>query len=126
MPFVQQPDLFAAAGASAAHPAPSREPRPRVAPESLDDAALIAAIPDAGLADCRALAAEAGRRRLLPAIPALEALCRRFRGFGLHHPVPEQVAALSALAAVGGRDAASAVSRIIVDGVVQGRAWRAR
>ena len=54
------------------------------------------------------------------AIPALEALCRRFRGFGLHHPVPEQVAALTALAAVGGRDAASAVARIIVDGVVQG------
>jgi hypothetical protein len=97
-----------------------------VAPESLDDAALIAAIPDAGLADCRALAAEAGRRRLLPAIPALEALCRRFRGFGLHHPLPDQVAALSALAAVGGHDAAAAVSRIIVDGVVQGRAWRAR
>jgi hypothetical protein len=91
-----------------------------VAPECLDDAALIAAIPDAGLADCHALAAEAGRRRLVPAIPALEALCRRFRGFGLHHPVPEQVAALSALAAVGGRDAASAVSQIIVDGVVQG------
>jgi hypothetical protein len=120
MPLVRQPDLFAAAGVQAAPPVPSREQRPRLVPGDLDDAALIAAIPGAGLADCYALASEAGRRRLAAAIPALEALCRRFRGFGLHHPVPEQVAALTALAALGGRDAASAVARIIVDGVAQG------
>jgi hypothetical protein len=120
MPFVRQPDLFAAAGVPAAHPVPTREQRPRLAPDDMDDAALIAAIPGTGLADCHALAAEAGRRRLAAAIPALEALCRRFRGFGLHHPVPEQLAALTALVAVGGRDAASAVAHIIVDGVVQG------
>jgi hypothetical protein len=51
--------------------------------EDLDDAALIAAIPRASLGDCRALVREAGRRRLMAAIPALEALCRRFRRFGL-------------------------------------------
>ena len=120
MPFVRQQDLFAAAGTPAARPVPSREQRPCLAPDELDDAVLIAAIPPAGLADCHALAAEAGRRRLAAAIPALEALCRRFKGFGLRHPVPEQVAVLTALAAFGGRDAASAVARIIVDGVVQG------
>jgi hypothetical protein len=118
MPFVRQLDLFESTGAQAA--VPSREQLPRVAPEGLDDAALIAAIPGAGPADCHPLAAEAGRRLLAPAIPALEALCRRFKGFGLHHPIPEQVAVLTALAAIGSREAASAVARIIVDGVVQG------
>ena len=78
MPFVRQPDLFAAAGVQAAYPVPSREQRPRLVPGDLDDAALIAAIPGAGLADCYALASEAGRRRLAAAIPALEALCRRW------------------------------------------------
>lgn len=120
MPFVQQPDLFAAAGVPAAPPAPSPEQRPRLAVDELDDTALITAIPGASLTDCCALAAEAGRRRLAAAIPALEALCRRFKGFGLHHPVPEQVAAVTGLAACGGRDAAAAVARMIVDGVVQG------
>jgi HEAT repeats len=120
MPSVQQPDLFAAAGVPAASPAPSPEERPRPAADELNDAALIAAIPGASLADCHALAAEAGRRRLTAAIPALEALCRRFKGFGLHHPVPEQVAAVIGLAACGGHDAAAALARIIVEGVVQG------
>ena len=36
----------------------------RLVPENLSDAALIAALPDALLADACALAAEAGRRRL--------------------------------------------------------------
>jgi len=120
MPFVRQPDLFEATGAPEAPPAPRREQPPPLAPNDMDDAALIAAIPRASRADCHALAAEVGQRRLAAAIPALEALCRRFRGFGLHHPVPEQLAALTALVAVGGRDAAFAAARIIVDGVVQG------
>lgn len=85
-----------------------------------DDDALIAAVPRASLADCRDLAAEAGRRRLTRAVPALEVLCRRFKGFGLEHAIPEQIAALQGLAAIRGRDAAQAVARIIVDQIVQG------
>ena len=54
-----------------------------------------------------ALAAEAGRRRLAAAVPSLETLCRRFSGFGIDRMVPEQAAALQALAAIGGREAAS-------------------
>ena len=50
----------------------------------------------------------------------LERLCRRFTGFGGDRAVPEQVAALDALAANGGRDAADAVARIITKGAVQG------
>ena len=54
------------------------------------------------------------------AIVASEALCRRFRGFGLEHPVAEQTAALEALAEIGRGEAAGAVRRIIVEKIVQG------
>ena len=115
----QQLDLFSAAGIPAEQPVPQGLILcPAVA--DLSDEALVAAIPAANLGDCAALTAEAARRRLSAAIPSLEALCRRFFGFGIDHMVPEQSAALRALAAIGGRDAAQAVSLLIVRGVVQG------
>jgi hypothetical protein len=83
---------------------------------------LVAAITDASLADASSLAAEAGRRRLAAAVLALEDVCRRFAGFGLERAIPEQVAALEALAVIGGRAAAQAVARIITKGAVQGPA----
>src|SRR5438046_1581580 len=46
---------------------------PGVAASVLDDHALIAAIPEAGLSDSVALACEAGRRRLAAAVPGLGA-----------------------------------------------------
>jgi HEAT repeat protein len=117
--YEQQLDLFSSAGAEAERSLPlSMELRP--AATVLDDQALIAAIPDSNLADSIALAAEAGRRRLTAAVTSLETLCRRFSGFGIHHMVPEQAAALQAIAAIGGREAAQAVSQLIVRGVVQG------
>jgi hypothetical protein len=88
--------------------------------EELSDAALIAVLPDASLGDACALAAEAGRRRLGEAVGALAALCRRFVGFGLDRRVPEQIAALNALSAIGGAEAARAVHRMIVSHIVQG------
>lgn len=66
------------------------------------------------------LAAEAGRRRLRTAVPALDRVCRRFAGFGVEQPVPEQVAALEALAAIGGREAARMVATLVAKAVVQG------
>jgi HEAT repeat protein len=114
----QQLDLFSSAG-QADRPLPLRmELRPAVT--VLDDQALIAAIPDSNLADSIALAAEAGRRQLAAAVPSLETLCRRFSGFGIDRMVPEQAAALQALAAIGGREAAQAVSRLIMRAIVQG------
>ena len=71
-------------------------------PQELSDERLIAAIPEATLADACALAAEAGKRRLRPAIPALITLSNRFVGYGIDVGVPEQAAALEALAAIGG------------------------
>jgi hypothetical protein len=105
----QQLDLFSAAGIPVERPLP-QDLGLRPAVTNLDDEALIAAIPTASLGDCAALAAEAARRRLAPAIPALEALCRRFTGFGIDRVVPEQSDALRALAVIGSRDAAQAVS----------------
>ena len=86
----------------------------------LDDQALIAEIPTASLGDCAALTAEAARRKLAAAVPALEALCRSFAGFGIERVVPEQSAALRALGEIGGQNAAQAVSLLIARGVVQG------
>jgi HEAT repeat protein len=88
----------------------------------MDDCALIAAIPWSNLAESSALATEAARRRLSAAVPALEALCRRFNGFGVNRMVPEQAAALEALAMIGGRDAAKTVIQLVTQGVVQGPA----
>jgi len=118
--FARQLDLFAGAGNPSDHTAASMVGRPRNLAQELDDDALIAAIPLASLGDCRSLAAEAGRRRLVGAIAALEALCRRFQGFGIEHAIPEQTAALGALTVIGGSEAACAARRIIVDRIVQG------
>jgi len=115
----RQLDLFSDVAARAEPSAP-RSARPAVPAADKDDAALIAAIAEAGLADCAVLAAEAGRRRLAAAIPALAALCRRFAGFGANRIVPEQAAALDALAAIGGPDAGQAVSAMISRTIVQG------
>ena len=114
-----QGDLFSGRGSgetAAAAPSPS----PVVVSDALTDSALIAAIPGAGQSACRALAQEAVRRRLAAAIPALEALCRRFKGFGLDHAIAEQVAAVQAMAAIGGAEAVAAVRRVIVQDVVAG------
>ena len=81
---------------------------------------MIAALPDAVLADACALAAEAGKRQLIGAVSALVTLCSRFVGYGADCNVPEQAAALEALAAIGGVDAARSVGRMIAGGIVQG------
>jgi len=116
----RQPDLFSGVGFHPDTRSTVRVDQPRLMPSALDDASLITAIPKASLRDCRDLAAEAGRRRLIAAVPSLEALCRRFKGFGTEYSIPEQTAALEGLAAIGHREAASAAARIIRDQVVQG------
>ena len=115
-----QLDLFSGSGIPPATQAPAVGRPPRPSPAELDDAALLAAIPASGLADGPSLAAEAGRRRLAPAIPVLEDYCRRFAGFGTQRTLSEQVAALDALTAIGGNAAAHSVAQIIGRGWVQG------
>ena len=93
---------------------------PSLCAAKLADTAVIAALPDAGLATAPSLAAEAARRRLVGALPALERLCRRLTGFGADRLVPEQAAALDALAAIGGEEARRAVARLIAHRIVRG------
>lgn len=115
----EQLDLFASGGVRPTEVAAGGQSQPvRVA--ELSDAGLIEAIPSAGQTDCFALTGEAVRRGLRAAVPALEALCRRFKGFGLQRGVPEQISALRALAALGGPDSAAAVGRLIATESVQG------
>ena len=96
-------------------------PALRLAPSNLSDAALIAALPDSMLGDACVLAAEAARRRLSGAVPALVTLCNRFVGYGVDCKAPEQAAALEALATIGGPDASRSVGQMIAKGIVQGQ-----
>jgi len=89
-------------------------------PERLSDSELISIILDATLADANAIAAEVGQRRLVAAVPALASLCDRFAGYGAGALVPEQSAALDALGAIGGPEAARVVLRLIAKRIVQG------
>jgi hypothetical protein len=114
----EQLDLFAVVR-PAVEPVP---PRKEIAldPAALADEALIGALPAATLATAPGLAAEAGRRRLDAAVPALERLCRRLVGHGAEMIVPEQATALQALSAIGGSGARQAVVRLIASRIVQG------
>jgi hypothetical protein len=115
----QQLDLFSGAPVGVQWRSPPAVEHP-LAPEQMDDEALIAAIGGSSFDHSMALAAEAGRRQLAAAVPALAALCRRFAGFGIHRLVPEQAAALHGLAMIGGREAARAVASMLERAVVQG------
>jgi hypothetical protein len=119
----EQLDLFAGAGVSTPAEPESMDWAP-LDPARLSDAELIAVLPRARQVEAPGLAAETVRRRLADAVPALEALCRRFAGFGLDREVTEQVASLRSLAAVGGQPAAGAVTRLIVGGAVSGPGMR--
>ena len=121
----RQLDLFSGGGESPPAP-PDLELWTPLDPTGLSDRGLIAMIPRASQAEADILAREAVRRGLASAIPALEALCRRFTGFGQDREVTEQVAALAALtelganAGAGGKAAAEAVARLFAAGSVRG------
>ncbi len=119
-PPSDQPDLFSGGWFAAKPEAPPGAPEPAVAWHALGDLELIAALPKADMAGSCAIAAEMARRRLAAAIPALEHACLRFSGYGRNHVLPEQAAALDALAAIGGPEAAAAVARLILRRSVQG------
>ena len=114
----EQLDLFARAY-SAVDPLPPQEAA-APDPAALTDEALIDALPMATLMTAPGMAAEAARRRLDAAVPALQRLCRRLVGYGAQNIVPEQAAALKALAEIGGSDARQTVARLIAERIVQG------
>ncbi len=115
-----QLDLFAEAPFADADTATPGRGEEATAPDALSDEALVAALPDATLGRAEALAREAADRGLADAVPALDALCRRFAGFGRESAVREQRAALEALSGLDSRHAAEAVGRLITDGIIEG------
>ncbi len=117
---IHQLDLFRYVPAPAEPPPSDELARSALAPDTMEDDELLAALPQATITDSHALAAEAGRRRMTAAVPVLEALCRRFAGFGADRVVPEQAAAIDALAQIAGADAAGALARLIARRTVQG------
>ena len=120
----EQLDLFSGAGPCPTASAPASIAWTPLDPARLSDTELIAVLPRARQVEAPALAREAARRRLPEAVPALEALCRRFAGFGLDREVTEQTAALRGLAALGGPAAAAAVTRLIISGSIHGPGLR--
>ena len=111
-------DLFSAFIPRPEKPAPSGNPCTDPGAQTEDE--LIESIARSKMAEAVAAMAEAGRRKLTRAVPALAAVCRRYRGYGQDRAVPEQAAALDGLAAIGGPDAAAAVATAILRGDIQG------
>ncbi|MXY40639.1 MAG: HEAT repeat domain-containing protein [Rhodospirillaceae bacterium] len=95
-PEAEQFDLFTGGGTVEPAAAPADAP---LCPETLSDEDVLGRIPNARIADVRVLCRFAVERGLGDrAVPALEALWRRFRGFGHDRPLPEQTAVIETLA----------------------------
>jgi HEAT repeat protein len=115
-----QLDLFRDFGAALVGPSVAPGARSSIKPAALDDDGLVAALASPDHTESLALLAEAARRRLAAAVPHLRSRCRRHAGFGGCRPIPEQIAALDALRAIGTREATLAVAEAIERGWVEG------
>ena len=111
-----QLDLFAERGGVEPRHSPptaaSSAPAPAV--DTLSDDDLLELIPNAGQSNVETVCREVVSRSLQAAVPALEALWRRFSGFGIEKPLPEQLAVVDTLARLGGAEARSALRRIVL------------
>lgn len=95
-PEAEQFDLFTGGGTVEPAAVPADKP---ICPETLSDEDILDRIPDAGIADVRLLCSLAVERGLDDrAVPCLEALWRRFTGYGYDRPCPEQTAVIETLA----------------------------
>ena len=112
----RQLDLFAERGGVEPRHSPeaaaSSAPTPGV--DALSDEELLELIPNAGPSNVEAVCSEVVSRSLQAAVPALEALWRRFSGFGIEKPLREQLAVVDTLARLGGADARAALRRIVL------------
>lgn len=110
-PGTEQFDLFAGGGTVEPAAVPADKP---LRPETLSDDDVLDRIPQAGISDVRLLCNHAVERSLGDrAVPALEALWRRFKGFGHDRPYPEQTAVIETLAEFGTERAREALSAIV-------------
>ena len=115
----RQLDLFAERGGVEPRQSPqtaasSSAPAPAPAVDALSDDNLLELIPSAGPSNVEAVCSEVVSRSLQAAVPALEVLWRRFSGFGIEKPLREQLAVVDTLARLGGTNARSALTRIVL------------
>jgi len=108
-----QGDLFDEHGPVVTHPQPKDPAPPTPPPASLSDDDLAARIRTAGPSDVEELCREAIKRSLSAAVPALEALWRRFHGYGIRKALPEQRAVLETLARLKTSESRAALCRIV-------------
>ena len=107
----EQWDLFGERGHDVAD---ASSPREDIDPTELDDHELIEQLPKATLSNVHALCEQVTQRGLGDAaVPALEALWLRFRGFGITSPLIEQLLALNTLGSIGGGPARDVIQRVI-------------
>ncbi len=110
-PGTEQFDLFAGGGTIEPAAVPADKP---LRPETLSDDDVLDRIPRAGISNVRLLCNLAVERSLGDrAVPALEALWRRFKGFGYGRPEPEQTAVIETLAKFRTERAREALSSIV-------------
>ncbi len=106
-----QPDLF---GRREPNDGPVGRPVPFASFEKMEDQEVVARIPDADMAEVDALCDQVLDRGLGDdAVPALEALWKRFFGFGVDGPTREQRCALMTLARTGSSLSRQALARIV-------------
>ena len=114
-----QLDLFAERGRVNARRVPEPMAPPAAAPaetrlDTLSDDDLLESIQQAGPSNIEAVCLEIVSRSLEAAVPGLDALWRRFAGFGVETPLREQLAVLDTLARLGGTDARSTLRGIVL------------
>ena len=111
----RQPDLFDERGrVEADHvPAPAA-PCAGPAAGRLTDGEIIEMLPRADMSNAGPLCTEVVSRRLETAVPALESLWRRFVGFGIRVPFPQQRAVLNTLGKLEGEAARAGLKGIVL------------
>ena len=113
MTDARQLDLFADRGLAPPEPMPASRPR---RPDSLTDDEILDRLPDAGIIDAVVFCDLIVERGICDrALPALDRLWQRFRGFGREQPLPELEAVVNALARVGSSDARSQLARYVTE-----------
>ena len=104
-------DLFGDRPPATPDSAPASRP---VRPYTLSDDDILDLLPDAGMRDAVLLCGLVVERGLGDrALPALDRLWRRFRGFGRDRSQPEQEAVVETLARIGTAGAADMLGRIV-------------
>ena len=107
----EQFDLFEGRGTAASDTVSAPQ---ALRPETLLDEDVLDRIPNAGISDVRLLCSLAIERELGDrAVPALDALWRRFKGFGRVRPLSEQIAVVDTLAKLSTNPAKQMLTNII-------------